>query len=119
MQEAIEKLKAEMDKEKNSYVQVVGEYLVSHLEKNPRDAEKILAADKTIIKSLEDMKKEASKKKVGNMAILTPNEGFAVVLKYFGIEAKPLACDVPIVTPAAVASQPSNTDFDVKLDDFL
>jgi hypothetical protein len=118
MQEAIAKIKAEIDKEKNPYVQVVGEFLVSHLEKKPQDAMKILTADKTIIKSLDEMKKVASKKRVGNMAILTPAEGYGVVLKYFGIKGEPLAFDAQPATPTAVPS-PSTIDFDVKLDDFL
>ena len=55
MNNAITKLKSEMDaNENNSYIQV----------------EKIMAADKTIAKSLDAMKKEAEKKKVGNCAVL-------------------------------------------------
>jgi hypothetical protein len=120
MQKAIDKIKVEIDKEKNSYVQVIGEFLIGHLEKNPGDAEKILAADKTIWKSLDEMKKVAEKKKVGNMAVLTPVEGFGAVLKYFGIESKPLAFDVPVAIPETAVSEPaSSTEFDVKLDDFL
>ncbi|MFF2449345.1 hypothetical protein ACFVSW_20085 [Neobacillus sp. NPDC058068] len=118
MQKAIEKIKAEMDKEKNSYVQVVGEFMLGQIEKYPDAADQILAKDKTIMKSLEEMRKVASKKKVGNMAVLTPAEGFEVVLKYFGITAKPLAFDVPVAPPVSMPSVPA-TDFDVKLDDFL
>lgn len=89
----------------NSYIQVVGEFLLKHLE-NPGSAERILAQEKTIGKSLDEMRKEAEKKKVGNCAVLTDAEGFAVVLRYFGIE------------PAA-APEPKQDDFDVKLEDLL
>jgi hypothetical protein len=118
MQKAIEKIKAEMEKEKNPYVTVVGELILEQLEKYPNAAEKILIKDKTIMKSLEEMRKVAEKKKVGNVAVLTDAEGFAVVLKYFGIEGTP-AIQVPAATPVAVQIKPENTDFDVKLDDFL
>jgi len=112
VQRALDKLKAEMDSSKNPYVQVVGAFLVQHLGKNHQDAEKILVADKTIAKSLDAMKTEASKKKVGNCAVLTDAEGFGVVLKYFGIEA---AADVQV--PAAPVPKPA-VEFDVKLEDF-
>jgi excinuclease UvrABC nuclease subunit len=116
MQEVVSKIKAEMEKEKNPYVQVVGGFLLQHLDKNPHDAEKILVQDKTIQKSLEAMKKEAEKKKVGNCAVLTDAEGFAVVLKYFGIDGQVVVPEAPV--PMATPSKTSS-DFDVKLDDFL
>lgn len=122
--DAIAKLKAEMDGNKNNpYIKVVGEFLLGHLEADPGAAEKIMAADKTIAKSLEAMKAEARKKQHNGMAMLTDAEGFAIVLKYFGIEGAPAAA-----TPAAPASPPVRTvpeakpaapDFDVKLEDFL
>lgn len=87
--EAVLKIKAEMDKEKNPYVQVVGNFLLQHLESNPSDADRILNKDKSIIKSLDEMKKVAEKQKVGNVAVLSDQEGFAVVLKYFEIDSEP------------------------------
>ncbi|BBI32018.1 hypothetical protein [Cohnella abietis] len=83
---AIAKLRNEMAESKDPYVHVIGDFLISHVTKNPNDAEKIQAADKTIIKSLGAMAAEASKKKVGNHAVLTDAEGYEIVLKYFGIE---------------------------------
>ena len=99
MNNAITKLKSEMDaNENNSYIQV----------------EKIMAADKTIAKSLDAMKKEAEKKKVGNCAVLTNQEGFEVVLKYFGIDTKPAPT---VIKPVQIVSKVD--DFDIKLDDLL
>ena len=124
---AIEKLRSEMTQNTaNSYIQVVGGFLLQHLESNPQDAEKILVADKTISKSLEEMRKAAEKKRFGNCAVLTDPEGFAVVLKYFGIEA-----DAPIAAPVARTSDIFNRsnppsvaekqtiDFDIKLEDLI
>lgn len=110
LDKALSKLNAEMEEKKdNPYVQVVGKFLVNYLDMNPEAAEKILAGDKTIAKSLDEMRKVAEKKKVGNCAVLTDQEGFEVVLKYFGIKDK-----VPGTEP--VKSKP---DFDVKLEDLL
>lgn len=119
---AIEKLKSEMTKNtNNSYVQVVGSFLLQHLSENPQDAEKVLGKDKTIAKSLNEMRKVAGKKKVGNCAVLTDQEGFSVVLKYFNIEGKP-AAPVNSISPIP-ASEPEptkpTTSFDVQLEDLL
>ncbi len=116
---AVSKLKTEMEANKNnSYVQVVGKFLLQHLEENPAAAEKIMSEDKTIAKSLDAMKTEAQKKKVGNCAVLTDQEGFAVVLKYFDIKGKatkPASAAPPVVdTPA-----PETNNFNVSLDELL
>jgi len=128
IRKAIEKIETEIKKEKNPYVKVVGEFLLHHLDTNPEDAEKILDDKKTIIKSLEAMRKEAMKKKVGNCAILTDAEGFEVVLKYYGIEAavksNPSAPvvkeDVPVKKKMEEKKDKSKIiDFDIKLEDFI
>lgn len=117
-EKAIEKLKLEMEKEKSSYVQVVGQFLLHQVENNPDAADKILSTDKSIIKSLAAMRKAAEKQKVGNCAVLSDEEGFAVVLKYFGITGKVVS---PAVQPSVVipAVKKVNSDFDVNLEDFL
>ena len=87
--EAIQKIKSEMTQNNtNSYIQIVGEFLLQHLYLNVQDAKKILDDDKTIGKSFNEMKKEAEKKKIANCTVLTEQEGFTVVLKYFGIDEK-------------------------------
>ncbi len=120
MADAIAKINDEMKATKNNpYVLVVGQFLIKHLEANPQDAEKVLNAEKTIAKSLDEMRKVAEKKKVGNCAVLTDAEGFAVVLKYFGINGEGKAVVAPTTTASTPAPTSSGTDFDVKLDDFL
>lgn len=82
---AVEKIKAEMNANTNQpYVQAVGAYLLQHLEANVRHSTKILAEDKTILKSLDVMSRFAEQKRVGRCAVLTDEEGFSVVLNYFG-----------------------------------
>lgn len=117
-EKAILKIRTEMNQNTNQpYIQVVGEFLLQHLENNPKSAEKILNPDKTIAKSLDEMQKEAQKKQVGNCAVLTDQEGFTIVLKYFGVETSgPLDYTPP--TPSRPAAK-ANTDFDVQLEDLL
>lgn len=114
MEQATKKLQSEMDKSKNQYVKVIGQFLLQHIQANPQDADKFVDKDKTIAKSLDAMRKAAEKVKVGNMAMLSDAEGFALVLKYFGVDGEPQAVQA---VPAS-APQPRST-FDVSLDDLL
>lgn len=110
--QAAEKLRNEMEQNKNhKYVQVVGNFLLGYLAKNSGAAEQILAEGKTIKGSLEEMKKEARKSQADNVGVLTDEEGFAVVLQYYGITGAPGNVPAPATAPAS--------DFDVKLDDLL
>lgn len=117
---AIEKIKAEIGSNKNNtYVQVIGGFLLDYLDQNPQAAEKIMGKEKTIAKSLEEMRNTASKKKTGNFAMLSDQEAFGIVLKYYGIEGNPGAY-VPPGSSAPVQPKPvKDVDFDIKLDDFL
>jgi hypothetical protein len=119
---AIEKLKSEMSKNNNPYVQVVGRFLLQHLEVNPGAGEKILQEGKTIAKSLDEMRKVAEKKKDGNYAILTDQEGFEVVLKYFGVTGQvivPSTAPVEVKKTSEIKTSSKDIDFDVSLDDFI
>ncbi|MCW2277752.1 Cas9 inhibitor AcrIIA9 family protein [Heliophilum fasciatum] len=126
LHDAIKKIQSEMQKNSNHpYVQVIGTFLHQYLETNPAAAERIMAADKTIIKSLDAMRKEAEKKKVGSCAVLTDAEGFGIVLSYFGIDgvvptATPISQPVPAPQPQPMPkAKPAAVDFDVNLDDLL
>jgi hypothetical protein len=87
LDQAIQKIKTEMEADTGSYTQAVGGFLLQHLNTNPESAEKILAPDKTIAKSLLEMKKVAKTKAVNGCGVLTDAEGFEIVLKYFGLDA--------------------------------
>ena len=88
LEKAIKKIKDEMGKDKNQYVQVVGGFLLEYVANDPTAAEKILDDKKTIASSLNVMMKEAEKKRVGNGAVLAYEEGLDIVLKYFDIKKK-------------------------------
>lgn len=121
---AINKLKAEMDKEnKDVYVKVIGDFMLQYLDKYPEASEKILAEGKTIVNSIDEMAKMARKKAIKGRAMLTDQEGFEIVLKYFGIEASSTPGGVSVVkeikVPAPKEKANSDVDFDVKLEDLL
>ncbi|MFF5993440.1 hypothetical protein AAGS61_01640 [Lysinibacillus sp. KU-BSD001] len=92
---AIEKLENEMTAS-NKYVQVVGQFLLEYIQAQPDAAVKILAEDKTVKGSLQHMKNAARKQAVDGMAMLTEEEGFAIVLKYFDIEGPPVLKQAPV-----------------------
>ena len=111
--DAIRKLESEMEQNKNfSYVQAIGNFLLQHLESNPAAAEKIMAEGKTIKGSLAELKKEAQKNQVEGCGVLTDEEGFAVALKYYGIDAAAPA-------PAPAVEKKPAAEFNVSLDDLL
>lgn len=86
LNEAIKKIEDEMKKEENNeYVQYIGKYLVDHLHKCQDHAQNILTEGKTILGSLKHMQGVVMKKKSGNVAMLTPEQGFKAVLEYYEI----------------------------------
>lgn len=87
IEKAIEKIKAEMDKGKGAYIKVIGKYVLRHIEINKKAAEKIASGEKTLKGSIEAMRKEAEKNKSDNVGVLTDEEGFRIVRKYFEFEA--------------------------------
>lgn len=127
LEKAIEKLKSEMDENKNnSYVQVVGNFLVQHITENPDEAEKILTNDKTVLKSLGEMRKVAEKRKTGNFACIDPQEGFSIVMKYFGIKTDYVevakiheASKLEVQNKEVSEEKPKAVAFNVSLNDLL
>lgn len=122
--QAIAQLRAEMGlKKTNPYVQLIGEFLISHVESNPNDAAKLLVDGKSIEGSLVSMRAAAEKKKVGNMGILSDAEGYAIVLQHYHIKSV-AAADPGQIPPAIQRVEsppiaPIVPDFAVSLDDFL
>lgn len=120
LDKAIEKIKSEMDQNKgNQYIQVVGDFLLQHLQDNPEVAEKIMTEGKTVAKSLDEMRKAAEKKKVGNCAVLTDREGFEIVFKYFGITSEKVKINIPETVVPDARPVAKRSDFRVNLDDLL
>ena len=86
---AMDKLRDEMAKDADNYVQVVGEYLTDYLLQHPEAEEAMLDKAKSIKGSLDAVRKEAQKVKQGNVAILDDKTVFGIVLGYFGLKSDP------------------------------
>ena len=87
IEKAIEKIKAEMEKNKDQHIQLIGNYLLNQIEINKNAATAIVQDGKTILDSVKEMRKVAQKRAVNGCGILTDVEGFEIVRKYFGFEA--------------------------------
>lgn len=115
LQLALQKISAEVgaaDK-KQRFVPVVGGFLMNHVRQHPEHAQLILVEGKTIAGSLDAMKAEAQKNAVNGCGMLTDEEGFNVVLRYYGATVEVKAA----VPPVAAVAKPTN--FSGSLDDLL
>lgn len=108
----LKKIQDEMKKANNPYITLIGQYLLDHVNANPDDADKLSAKDKSIKGSLEAMRKLAEKKKVGNVAVLTDEEGFTAVRNYFGLKGDPVA---PVTPNAVTQSAEKEADLTINL----
>jgi hypothetical protein len=123
LDKAIEKLNDEVNRNKNNpNIKVVWEFLRKQLNMNNGASEKVLQEGKTIKGSIDEMEKVAKTKAVGGCGMLTDQEGFEIVLKYFDIKYTPIASiPIPIevakdpVAPIAPNKKPS-VEFNVELD---
>ena len=86
---AMDKLRDEMAKSKDKYVQVVGEYLTDYLLAHPEAEAALLEKGKSIEGSLETVRGEAQKVRQGNVAVLDDRTVFGIVLGYFGLKSEP------------------------------
>ena len=86
---AMDKLRDEMAKNDDNYVQVVGEYLTEYLLQHPEAEAAMLDKGKSIKGSLDAVRKEAQKVKQGNVAVLDDRTVFGIVLGYFGLKSDP------------------------------
>jgi len=117
LNKAIEKIKAEMDSNKNdSYIQEVGGFLLQHLQDKPNAAEKLASEEKTIKGSLEEMKKIARTKAINGCGMFAPSEGFKIVLKYFGIESSGFKAQETTIEISTIKEKKSDIEFNVELD---
>lgn len=93
MEKALLKIRKEMEENKDQYVKVIGDYLINYINKNPDTANSFCAEGKTIKGSIAVMKEEARKQQKGGVAVLTDEEGFKIILDYFGISDKNITCE--------------------------
>ncbi|WP_206886412.1 hypothetical protein [Alicyclobacillus mali (ex Roth et al. 2021)] len=105
-EKAVEKITAEMNaNEHHPYVQVIGRFLLVHLEQHPEHAKNLLEEEKTILKSLDTMRRYAETQRVGNVAVISDADGFGIVLQYFDCwDGKPFEIPPDPQPPARVAA---------------
>jgi len=110
LQQALKRIQAEVNDSKKKELAFVGGQLMKYVRENPDKAALFTAEGKSIKGSFEAMRKAAEKVKVGNMAVLDPDEGMAIVMEYYGIKQ-----DKPEPEP----EQKPEVSFDISLDDLL
>lgn len=116
-QQAIDKINAEMaEKSTNPYIQLIGQYLLNLI--TDETAKQVLEANRTIEGSLKTMAIEAKKKAVNGMAMLTDEEGYAIVLTYFGIEQDPQPAKVSKSNKKVKSAKPKQTKAKEKVVNF-
>lgn len=120
LEQAIAKIRAEMEANKSdAYVQGAGTLLIRYLGVHPAASEKVLAKDVTLKKAVQAMEAEAKRRAVGvsngRVCWMSDEEGMAIVLEYFGIQATPAETHAPL----EAAVHKSTSAFTVNLDDLL
>lgn len=88
-EKAIEKINAEMQKNPdNQYIEIIGQYIIDKCESDAA-AEKVLTDGKTLSACLDKIKALAKKKAINGVGVVTEDEAFTEVNKYFGFAEKP------------------------------
>lgn len=81
-EEAIGKINGEMQKSPDDRVlEAIGHYLIDRI----TDAEAEKVKNKTLAGAVAEMRREAQKVARGGVGVLTDEEGFAIVRRYFGM----------------------------------
>lgn len=86
LEQAIAKIEAEIKESKEPYVKFIGQYMIDHIKGTPTDAAAIMKNGKTVTGSLAFMKEKARKNATGGCAMFTPDEGFAIIMEYYGLQ---------------------------------
>ncbi len=84
-EEAIKKINDEMQKNPdNKYIEIIGQYIIDKCG-NEEMAKAVLAEGKTLAGCLKAIEAIAKKKAVNSVGVVTEEEAFAEVHKYFGV----------------------------------
>lgn len=81
--EAIDKITAEVNKNKGDMAQVLGEYLIDNM--NEAWAEKIIVNDKTLDGAIKSMTDKARAKQFGGTAVIKDDVAFGWLREYYGL----------------------------------
>ena len=85
---AIEKINTEMQKRPDDlYMEIIGHYIIDRCGADEACEKKASAEGKTLTGAVTAVRNAAQKKAVSNCAVLTPDEVFSNIDKYFGFPA--------------------------------
>jgi hypothetical protein len=108
LQEALQKLQNEIgEKPNDTHIRFLGGELIKFVRANPDKAALFADKGKSISGGMEALRKSAAKYRVGNEALINPDEVKAIILEYYGISREP------------VATEPVAVGFSVSVDDLL
>lgn len=92
-EEAIKKINDEMQKNPdNQYIEIIGQYIIDQCGSEEM-AKAVLAEGKTLRGCLDAIRSLAKKKAVNNVGVVTEEEAFSEVHKYFGVSKQSKAKD--------------------------
>lgn len=119
-EEAKKQLREEMEKSKDPYIKVIGEYILQNIEVNKKTAELIVEGKKSLEDSMKVVKAVAREKAVNGCAVMEDEEVFKLVRKYYefdGVQTQ-IAAEVREETPKK-KDNVIYPEFNVSLEDFL
>ena len=102
---AMDRIRDEMASNSSHAIQYIGEQLTQYLMRYPEIAEDLANEKRTLAGGLEEIRKAAMKApRVGNMAMIDPEQGMQIVLAYYGVMMEMTPTDLPL-RPAAKQEQ--------------
>jgi len=107
--QAIEKINAEMQKNPSDpYTEILGHYVIDRC-MDAAAAAKVCEAKKTLKGAMEAVAARARKAKTWNVAVLLPGDVFGEVDRYFGLSTDPAAQQkaMAAAVPGAASAQPA------------
>lgn len=123
IEEAVKKIKEEMEKNKATYIQAIGNYVLTQIEINDKAAKEVVEGKRTLKDALKKVKVKARGKAVDGCAILSDEEVYEVVREYYGFEVEqPNATKVVVnedITDRGPAKEEEHKNFKVNLEDLL
>lgn len=134
IEEAVKKIKEEMEKSKVPYIQAIGNYVLNQIEVNGNAAKEVVEGKRTLKAALKKVEEVARKNAeasnifqgaVGGMrcAVLTDEEVYKQVREYYGFEAEQQNATKVVVNEEVTASGPAKEEehknFSVDLNSLL
>ena len=123
IEEAVKKIKEEMEKNKAPYIQAIGNYVLTQIEVNDKAAKEVVEGKKTLKDALGKVKGKAREKAVDGCAILSDEEVYKRVSEYYGFEVEQQNATKIVINEDVKVKEPvkeeEHKNFKVDLKDLL